>query len=591
MSRFGGYTQKDTPWALDGDNGWKGIDMLHEPSTVPPGYLSRSENKRLLDGRSRKRPGTTYPADYNSIFENYIIGSAIYSGPNNTETMLVATAGATYVWSLQFGKDPQKIMLNASEISMGRTTGFYGVEFVQAFEKVLLLRRPFVTGQHTLVWDGVIGGTPASTFDPVTLSDEGLNLIPDTWNGEAFQDRVLLYTALYNAPNIRDTLYMTDVNDVTSFDKALGTFRINSGESDTITRVLGYYKGAAIILMVNSIHMLENFTVDPFQASQRLISARLGSVGNKMPLLVGQELYFASNPGGIYGLLEIQTESITAEPLPLSLPIDPIIKRINWPYAHLYGCSNKLGPYGFFAFPIDGAVGGNNAILVLNTTNREWESAPDWWANEDFRINALHVTDYNGQRALFGLDYAASKIYVLYQGIEDEINGDSVPVHDLMETRGYVNGDPSGFKRYQRTIIGVSTYDPDAKVTAISDGFNEEKELGTITKDRLRFYVHGHPRFDVAKDDPTEPKRQDYSTTDTNSAIEDFEQLPVGPLPFIPPTPLVFNGVMQQSLERFRIRQNGRWCKIRIEDTGGICDVTGVGVEAIPAQESLKVVA
>jgi len=50
-------------------------------------------------------------------------------------------------------------------------------------------------------------------------------------------------------------------------------------------------------------------------------------------------------------------------------------------------------------------------------------------------------------------------------------------------------------------------------------------------------------------------------------------------------------GPKQQSLERFQIRQNGRWVSIRIENTGGQCDCLGIAVEAIPAQEGIKVVA
>jgi hypothetical protein len=588
MSRYKSYTQKDSQWMLDGDNGWKGIDMLHEPGTVPQGYLCKSENTRLLDGACRKRPGTGYPGDFNPGFPNTIVGSGIYSNPNGAEVMLVATAGATYVWLLVFGKDPVKINYSATEISSGRNNGYGAVEFVQSFDKVLLLRRPFQSGQTDLYWDGDI----THTWQTVTLSAEGLNLIPWTWHGEPFQDRVLLYSAYLGTRDARDSLFMTDVNDYSSYDKAIATFRINSGEADLITRVMGYFKGAAIIFMYKSVHMLENFTIDPMLTSQRVLSPRLGSAANKMPLLIGQEVYFASEPGGIYALSEVQTESISVEPLPVSLKIDPVIRRINWPTLHAYGCSNKLGPYAFFAVPLGTVTNGNNAILVLNTTTREWEAAPDWWNDDSFRIHALHVTLYNGVRTLFGVDYVGAKVYVLYQGIEDEINGDSIPVPYLMETRGYVAGDPAGFKRFQRAIIGVSTYDPAAQVTSITDGYNEEKELGEITKDRSRFYVHGHKAFDPSMDDPTEPKREDYATIDESRfAAEDFEALPDGPLPFIPPTPLVFNGVMQQSLERFRIRQNGRWSKIRVENDSGICDVIGVGVEAIPAQETLKVVA
>jgi len=73
--------------------------------------------------------------------------------------------------------------------------------------------------------------------------------------------------------------------------------------------------------------------------------------------------------------------------------------------------------------------------------------------------------------------------------------------------------------------------------------------------------------------------------------VEDFEEFPVGPIDFLPPTGINQGGPMQQSLERFQIRQNGRYCQIEVESDSGQCDVLGVGIEAIPAQEGIKVVA
>jgi hypothetical protein len=85
--------------------------MQHERSFLKPGLLARSENKRLWDGPAATRPGTTLPSDFNPAFTDKIIGSAIYSSPNGEEVMLVAEANKTFIWQLQFGKDPLKINL------------------------------------------------------------------------------------------------------------------------------------------------------------------------------------------------------------------------------------------------------------------------------------------------------------------------------------------------------------------------------------------------------------------------------------------------------------------------------------------------
>jgi hypothetical protein len=78
----------------------------------------------------------------------------------------------------------------------------------------------------------------------------------------------------------------------------------------------------------------------------------------------------------------------------------------------------------------------------------------------------------------------------------------------------------------------------------------------------------------------------------TESAIEDFEDFPDGPLKAIPGTATSEPSlVKQQSLERMAVRQNGRWCSIRVENSRGQCDILGIGLDGIRAQEGLKTVA
>lgn len=581
MSRFARYGRSETPWGTDGDPGFRGLDMLHDRSQLGAGYLARSENKRLRDGVAATRPGTTFAADFNPAFENKIIGSHIYSNPNGDQVMLVATANATYVWALQDGKDAVQIGLGG-----GNNTGTGLVNFVQAFDKVLMMRLPFSAGP-VLVWDG----NNAHTFDAIALSANGLKLIPQTIAGVPFQNRVLLYSPYNTTLPFRDQIVMSDVLDYTSYDDVYGVFRINAGQSNIITSVFPYFKGSVVVFMYSSTHMLQDFTVDPALASQRMLNNRIGAVGLFGPLQVGEDVTFLSRQGGFYRLSEIIQDQITTPPVPISRAIQPVIDRIDLDRAVLYHSSAALDDWEFYAVPLDQKDGACDAILVRNSVSQEWESAPDWWDDADFRINRLHVTTFVGQQRLFALDYAASRIYLLYNGVEDEINGNAVPVRDVIETRGYTGGDPSGFKRFMRANIGLRTYDPQATVTALSDGYNEEKVVKTITKDRTKFYVHGHKDFDVLTDDATEPKRQDYSVEDEGVALEDFEDLPLGVLLSIPPTPLTFNGIKQQSLERFPVRQNGRWCSLRIENTNGQCDVLGVAVDAIPSMERTRAVA
>lgn len=583
--------KKDTAWVQDGDPFFKGIDMIHDPSVLPPGYLAKAENKRLREGPAATRPGTALPGDFNPVFTNTFIGSGIFNNPNGSQVMLVAELNQTYVWALEFNKDPVKINLHAGQ-NTGTTPGGL-VQFVQAFEKVLLLRFPVGV---PLVWDGVAG----NTFDAVTLIAPGSTIIPTTFFGVPHKNRIVLYNPYW--PLTRDQLFITDINNYSSYDNIYGAIRINSGESDMITSVQPYFEDALIVYKKQSIHILENFSqplaIGIGSGDQRMLTNQFGGVAVHLPVLSGRDAIFASEPGGFYRISEVIQNQIATQPVPISRLIQPVIDQIDWLRMRWWGCSAILGDYAYFGITrkgigTTGLFPACDAILVYNTVSGEWESAPDWREDPSFLVNALHITTYDGAPRLFALDYVNMTVNLMDEGIEDEVNGDSIPIHDFMRSRGYTAGDPGSFKRFQRTAIGLRTFDPVATVRAISDGVNEVKELAVVTKDRTKFYVHGHKDFDPATDDPNEPKREDYSIGGDFElfAGEDFENLPEGPIDFLPPTGAPVPGPKQQSLERFQVRQNGRYCQIEIESTSGQCDVLGVGVDAIPAQEGVKVVA
>lgn len=581
MNRFSAYGRKDSQWREDGDLGWKGIFMprQNDYGSVPQGFLAKGENTRLKDGPCVPRPGTTLPGDFNPGFEDYIAGSGIFKNPNGEEVMLVATQNANYIWQLQFNKDPVRIDLQA-----GQTIGLKLVEFVQSFDKVLLLRRP-VAGDPVLVWDGNV----ANDFVPMTLIPPGITMVPAKWQGEPFADRIIYYNAIYPATPFRDEIIVSDVLNYSSYDNILGVFRINAGQADMITRVMGHFKSSIIIFMRGSVHMLENFMLKLEDGKQRQLSANFGSVGTKMPLQHATDVSFLSQPGGFYNISEIVQDQIAREPVPFSRPIQPIIDRINWARAEFHACSCLLGEYEFYALPLDHKSGANDAIVVRNGETGQWESAPDWWEDANFRISALHVTQYDNSRRVFAADYVAKKIYLLYDGLTDNVGNSARAVNASLDTRGYDLGDPSGEKRYERAVMGIRTYDPDITVSAISDGFNEIQELARVTKDRTRFYIHGHKDFEQG-DDPDEPKREDYSVLDIeNFAGEDFEELPDGGIQFLPASGLQpFAGDKQESIEAFLIQQHGRWLALRVEGSRGACDILGVKVEGHSNGETFR---
>jgi hypothetical protein len=583
---------------------FRGIDMVRDPDKLAPGMVPYSINKRLRTGSALKRPGSVQPAEFNPDFGanplNPIIGSGIYSDPNGNERLLVAVKNASYdfgpdpfgvrafVWSLQAGKDPERIPLAAGQTLAGKTR----VRFCQAFDKIALFREPFLdaTAGHMLVWDGqpYAVGPPAHTgsFDDVHglfNPAEGGTEVPVTTAGETFQNRLLLYSPFSLSVPQRDQVIMTDPAHIEQYDEVFGDFRINSGQSDSIVRVFQYYKGAAAVFKHRSIHQIENFsTPDPTAGSQRMLSGEIGLAGPDAAVRDGADILFYSFPGGVYRLSEVIQDQIVTPPIAVSEPIDPIIHTVNMTAARGIVAAADV-EYAYFAVPsYVGAPRGNNAVLVYNRQSRLWESAPDFWGDGSFKIHAMHTTNFNGTRTLFGLDYQNKHVYALYQSVPDQLNGQLYHIHDALQTRAYNLGDHTRFNRYQRMAVAISTVDPQVKITAISDGWNEKKLLtiNPITKDRFKFYPHGFPDYDGTL--PADyPKREDYSVTEFAYAAEDFEALLPGPIEQLPATGGYVDSPAQQTLERLPIRTNGRWVSLVIENLSGRCDVLAVGVEGI----------
>ena len=592
--RFESYSQRDTPDATSGDNAFQFIDMTRDKPNVQAGGISLGQNTRLRTGRIKQRKGTFMPGDFNPPvgFGNYLVGSGVFRDPNGDELLVVAPANVAYTWNLRHGRDPFKILYaNGSPGdptgTNGAGGGVNGVQFVQAFDKLILLRRPLV-GAENLVWDG---GT-STEWETMTLSSAGRTLIPGMFNGEPFMDRIIYYKA--NAPGVgtRDQWLISDYGDYTSYDAVYQAFRTNSAEADFITKVMPYYRDSVIIFKNQSIHMSEFARTLPVQRSERIVNKTIGSVGNKMPLMIGGDVLFASMPQGFYSLSEVIQEQIATLPTPISESIQPVIDDINWPITLQMGCSVALDNYAFFGVAIGRGATRLNTILVYDTQRKVWESAGDTWRDPTFAFNALHVTNYDAVGRVFAIDYLTSAIYLLYEGLADELVTGTFSVPFKMETRGYVGDDPIAFKRWGRGIVSIATYEPDVTVTAIVDGYNEEKEVARITKNRQRYYQHGRADFDVLTDDPDEQKRQDYSLSDPDNFVaDDFEDLPEGEINSIPPTSPPILGPLQETSERMLIRSFGRYCALRIENNEGACEVTSVGLESTHAVNTTRTAA
>lgn len=591
--RYSSYTRGDTVGFVDGDIGWVGIDSTSDREKLEEGMLYVGENTRLRQRSVKQRLGTQIPPDFNPAagFANRLIGSGIFRDPNGNEVLLVAPAGVTYTLGLQFTKDPIHIDYSTTTNAPSGDNGAGLVQFCQSFDSVLMFRVPSVTGQN-LVWNGNSPTTDANRWQKVVLSTNGLSLVPAAWLGEPWGDRVITYEPLWPSAPTRDTWIVSDLYDYSSYDPVYQVIRTNSADSDLITRIKQYMKGAVIVYKNNSIHMATDIGTYPFSVAQRKL-ADIGSIGIFMPLDVGGDQIFLSQPNGFYRLSEVIADQIVALPVPISEGINRVIKQINWPYTAFWGCSAALDNYAFFAVCLGSGSQRLNTILVYDTQRRQWESAGDTWRDPSFAFNKLHVINFEGIKRLCALDYDNGVIYLLYEGIRDELQSGSFSVPFKMETRGYIGNDAMAFKRFGRCRVAIASWEPEVNVTAVVDGVNEEFLLtnSPITKDNQLFYSHAVPPLSESGD-PLAPYREDYSINlFDNFAAETFEELPAGPISQIPGTIFESIGELQQSVEPFMVRQMGRWGAIRVENDEGHIEVQAIEVEGQEAANTLRTVA
>lgn len=653
MGHYQAFGKLDSQIAEDGDVYFNRLDMRRDKGILTPGTVVRSENKRMWTGRLETRSGFAMAPNFNPPFESLIVGTGLYQNTvSGGEVLLIATQNSDYVWACQDGKDPIKISIGDP---VNATVGPGPVEFTQSFSSIRMHRRPTNT-YVPLEWDGnpshdfntappsQISGTltigqsyvitdyhasddfsnvgassnatgvvfTATGTTPTTWSNgslltfsppPGSKTVPPTWTGEPFENRLLFYNAsdpfaaeFVGVPG-RDQFIMSDVLDSTTYDPVFGAFDIGVAQSDIIVRIWPYFHQGVIIFMRRSIWMQVNFTVDPLLTQQQLLNSSIGAIATKGVLLVGGDALFLSEPGGIYRLSEVVQQSITTEPVPVSEPIDPIIKRINWRNAFLsyVVATAVLGDYAYFAVPLDEVVGGSNVLLVFNTVTKQWESV-DTWPDSDFRINSMHVLQVGDKQSLLACDFFGRRIILMESGAQnDEVGVDEFPIQDVVETRGYNLGNPFGFKRYQRMTMMLRSFDPSFKVTAIRDGYNDEIPLANgdvITKDRTKFYRAEHKDFNPLTDDPNEPLREDYSFSNNNDYIvDDFSDIPAGPINTLPARFGDVTGPKQESLERFAIGTTARALSLRIENSQGSCDLLSVSVEGRAIDNRTAVVA
>jgi len=212
-----------------------------------------------------------------------------------------------------------------------------------------------------------------------------------------YKNRVVSGSAdTYEYRNIQDELIFSDILDSDTYDPIFNQFRFNAGKSDHIVGLHSFSEDVLMVFNRNSIHLVGDTTVIK-DATNRLLTDEIGLIAKDSIQQIGRQVLFLSD-SGVYGVEFIEDYKLRGTEVPLSQSIQATIDRINPLHAHKAQAVYFDNRY-YIAVPLDTASQ-NNAILVYNLLNQQWESV-DTVNSANFHITNMFVAGEEADRGVY----------------------------------------------------------------------------------------------------------------------------------------------------------------------------------------------
>ena len=167
---------------------------------------------------------------------------------------------------------------------------------------------------------------------------------------------------------ILDEVIISDILDSDTYDKIYGQYRFNAGTADFNVALHSFSDDKLLVFNRNSVHLVGGAGAN---ATVQLITNEVGCVARQSIVQIGNNILFLSD-NGVYGANFQDLYNLRGNEVPLSSPINPVIQRINrdvWDKSVGVYFDNRY----YLAVPLDGSQV-NNAILIFNFINKQWES-------------------------------------------------------------------------------------------------------------------------------------------------------------------------------------------------------------------------
>lgn len=382
----------------DGDLSFVGLNSRDNPSSLPAGIVSQSQNFRMDRGVATVRKGLQRKT-VGALIGQTIYGVGTYIDSNGQELIICVVTNGLYSYNPQTETLSAKVNFPAGET----ITTQDGCDVVTAVDKAYISRG---WSKRPLVWDLGTGITA------LPISPSSGHKFPNSTGLFYYCNRMVAlgkHHAESNTLRNYDTVSVSNFLDFSEWD-AIDAFSINNGGNDQVIGVSAWTLNEFLVFMRNSIFYINTGTDryisgDGLSATSQIktLATDIGCSARKSVVQAGGGVFFLSD-NGVYFL---QPQPASAESMklltmadPISAPIDDVIQRINRNYAYRAVATYWNNRY-YLAVPLDSSVD-NNAILVYNFILRQWESVDTYPTG--FDVFDFVVAKKNNQRRLYGVD-------------------------------------------------------------------------------------------------------------------------------------------------------------------------------------------
>ena len=453
----------------DGDLAFVGLNSRDNPSSLPAGIVSQSQNFRMDRGVATVRKGMQRKT-VGALVGKTVYGVGTYINSTGQEIIIAVVTDGLYTYNPQTEILSSKVAFPVGETIVTQD----GCTVVAGTDKVFISRG---FSKRPLMWDMNVTIIALGT---TALDKE----FPNCESILYYANRFVVTGKHHAETNIlrnNDTVCVSNFLDYQHFD-ALDAFTINNGSNDRIVGVSPWTLNEFLVFMRNSIFYIgvgtsRYVTGDALSNDSyvRTLATDIGCSASKSVVQAGGGVFFLSD-NGVYFL---QPQPASAESMklltmadPISAPIDDVIQRINRTYAYRAVATYWNNRY-YLAVPLDSSVD-NNAVLVYNFILKQWESVDTYPAG--FDIFDFVIAKKDNQRRMFGVD-TDQGIFMMEELSHDEygsaVGTPLLPFYipDTLSLTAYTAYEINGIfktRRYSFGSIGDKRFST-AEVEMVSD--------------------------------------------------------------------------------------------------------------------------